>query len=215
MHAVAVGANGNFGIASGQTFAVHAGAVLAQLICAQAGVELPDVGWIRMAVPHSWGICLRSILPFQPALRLMALSGSSLVGSPPWQLAQVKPFCACMSWLNFSWLTPSGSGRRNGSPGKSFYSARWPRRPRASGSLPGPRSNNLPLLREVAINGHTCHISKGKDSDSCDPLLGAGRVIPAREMARTARAKQSTRKPRTPRTSPSMNQTFGGISLSV
>src|SRR5207302_3106456 len=38
-------------------------------------------------LPHKFGICLRSILPFQPAFRLMAFSGSSLVGSPPWQLA--------------------------------------------------------------------------------------------------------------------------------
>src|SRR5271157_2105080 len=91
----------NLRVSSREALAVHTGAVLAQLVRAQAGVELP----------HNCGICLRSILPFQPAFRLMALSGSSLVGSPPWQLVQVKPFCACMSWLNFSWVTPRGSGK--------------------------------------------------------------------------------------------------------
>ena len=101
----------NLRVSGREALAVHTGAVLAQLVGAQAGVELPNIRRIRMALPHNCGICLRSILPFHPAFRLMALSGSSLVGSPPWQLAQVRPFCACMSWLNFSWLTPSGSGK--------------------------------------------------------------------------------------------------------
>src|ERR1019366_2013651 len=48
---------------------------------------------------QSSGICLRSILPFHPAVRLIALSGSSLLASPPWHAAQVSPFWAWMFWL--------------------------------------------------------------------------------------------------------------------
>src|SRR5208282_3417213 len=74
--------------------------------------------------PHNCGICLRSILPFHPALRLIAWSGSSLAASPPWQLAQVKPFWAWMSWLNVSWVTPNGSGNAEWQSRQEFLD--WP-----------------------------------------------------------------------------------------
>ena len=83
----------NLRVSSREALAVHAGVVLVQLVGAQAGVELANIGRIRMAdVRTAAESALRSILPFHPALRLMALSGSSLVGSPPWQLVQVSPF---------------------------------------------------------------------------------------------------------------------------
>ena len=47
--AVAVGTNGDFDVASGQPLAMHAGLVLAELIGAQAGIELPHVCGIRVA----------------------------------------------------------------------------------------------------------------------------------------------------------------------
>src|SRR5712692_4178043 len=54
--------------------------------------------------PHRAGIWLRSTFPLNPAFLLMA-SRSAFVGSPPWQLAQVSPFCEWMSWANFSAVT--------------------------------------------------------------------------------------------------------------
>ncbi len=46
---MAIRAHGNLRVSSREALAVHAGAVLAELVGAQAGVELPNVGWIRMA----------------------------------------------------------------------------------------------------------------------------------------------------------------------
>src|SRR5580765_5436680 len=58
-------------------------------------------------LPQSAGIWPRSILPRNPADLLIA-SGSALVGSPPWQLAQVSPFWEWMSLANVSAVTCSG-----------------------------------------------------------------------------------------------------------
>ena len=75
MHAVAVGANRNFGITGGQTLAVYAGVVLAQLICAQARVEPPHEGWIRMATSAQ----LRDLLAIDLALPA-SLAAHGLIG---------------------------------------------------------------------------------------------------------------------------------------
>src|SRR6266567_2825068 len=42
-------AHGNLRVSGREALAVHTGAVLAQLVGAQAGIELPNIGWIRMA----------------------------------------------------------------------------------------------------------------------------------------------------------------------
>jgi hypothetical protein len=47
--AVAIGADGYLCISGGKTLAMHAGVVLIQLVCAQAGVVLLHEGWIGMA----------------------------------------------------------------------------------------------------------------------------------------------------------------------
>jgi hypothetical protein len=39
----------NLGVSSREALAVHTGVILGQLVRAQAGIELPNVGWIRMA----------------------------------------------------------------------------------------------------------------------------------------------------------------------
>src|SRR5271157_2503542 len=128
-------------------------------------------------LPHNCGICLRSILPFHPALRLMALSASSLVGSPPWQLAQVKPLGACMSWLNFSWLTPRGSGNAEWQSKHEFVVCPHPRlaesSKRPAGKSKRARPSNRMLLREIPINTHSCPVGKSKDGNSSNPALGA------------------------------------------
>ncbi len=77
VNAVTIGADRNLGVARGQALAVYAGVVLVQLIGAQAGiVTAACIAGLEWQDPHSCGICLRSILPFHPALRLIAWSGS-------------------------------------------------------------------------------------------------------------------------------------------
>ena len=47
--AMTIGAYGNVGVTSREALSMHAGVVLVQLVGAQTGVELPNIGWIRMA----------------------------------------------------------------------------------------------------------------------------------------------------------------------
>src|SRR5579883_1101128 len=59
---------------------------------------------------QSWGIAVRFGLPMNPFAFDMAMEGSSLVGSPPWQFAQPKPFWRWMSFLMSNagfWRSPS------------------------------------------------------------------------------------------------------------
>jgi len=46
---MAIRAHRDLGIATREALAVHTGVVLVQLVRAQAGVELPNVGWVGMA----------------------------------------------------------------------------------------------------------------------------------------------------------------------
>src|SRR5271167_5197898 len=57
-------ANGDLRVSSREALAVHTGAVLVQLVGAQAGVELPNIGWIRMATSAQ----LRDLLAINLAL---------------------------------------------------------------------------------------------------------------------------------------------------
>ena len=70
MHAMAIRAHGHLGVSARQALAMHAGVVLGQLIGAQAGVELPDIGRIGMATSAQ----LRDLLALDLALpaRLLA-----------------------------------------------------------------------------------------------------------------------------------------------
>src|SRR6516162_2744701 len=86
MHTVAVDAHRDLVVTLRQARTMHTGLVLGQLVRAQRWVVLAHKGGIGMATAHSSGICLRSILPRNPAALLMA-SKSALVESPPWQLA--------------------------------------------------------------------------------------------------------------------------------
>src|SRR5215470_8319712 len=72
--------------------------------------------YLRMKAPSEWqrpqksGTFLRSILPRNPAALLMA-SMSALVGSPPWQLEQVRPFWKWISLVNCCSVTWRGGSR--------------------------------------------------------------------------------------------------------
>jgi hypothetical protein len=46
---VTIRAHRNLRVSGREAFAMHAGVVLVQLVGAQAGIELPNVRWIRMA----------------------------------------------------------------------------------------------------------------------------------------------------------------------
>jgi hypothetical protein len=61
-------AHGNLHVSSRKALAVHTGAVLAQLVRAQAGVELPNIGWIRMAASAQRGDLLALDLAFPARL---------------------------------------------------------------------------------------------------------------------------------------------------
>jgi len=54
----------NLRVSGREALAVYTGAILVQLICAQAGVELPNIGWIRMATSAQ----LRNLLAINLAL---------------------------------------------------------------------------------------------------------------------------------------------------
>src|SRR5271157_5484032 len=58
----------NLRVSSREALAVHAGAVLAQLVGAQAGVELPNIGGIRMATSAQLGDLLTIDLTFPARL---------------------------------------------------------------------------------------------------------------------------------------------------
>ena len=49
MDAMAIRAHRNLRVSSREALAVDTGVILGQLVRAQAGIELPNVGWIRMA----------------------------------------------------------------------------------------------------------------------------------------------------------------------
>src|SRR5450756_947637 len=61
-------ANGNLRVSSGEALAVHTGAVLTQLVRAQAGVELPNIGGIGMATSAQLGDLLALDLAFPARL---------------------------------------------------------------------------------------------------------------------------------------------------
>ena len=63
--AMAIDADRNLGVSRRQPFAVHAGVVLVQLVGAQAGVVLPDIGRIRVAASAQ----LRHLLAIDLALQ--------------------------------------------------------------------------------------------------------------------------------------------------
>src|SRR5208337_2639428 len=65
----------NLRVSSREALAVHAGAVLAQLIRAQAGVELPNIGRIRMATSAQLWDLLAINLAFPSCLSAHGLVG--------------------------------------------------------------------------------------------------------------------------------------------
>ena len=65
----------NLRVSSREAFAVHTGVVLVQLVRAQAGIELPNIGGIRMATSAQ----LRDLLAIDLALPT-GLSAHGLVG---------------------------------------------------------------------------------------------------------------------------------------
>ena len=57
MHAMAIGAHRDFGLALREQLPVHAGLVLAQLIGAEGRIVLPHEGSVGMAAPaQSWNL---------------------------------------------------------------------------------------------------------------------------------------------------------------
>jgi len=70
-----IGADGNFGIAGGEALAVNAGVVLAQLIGAQAGIELPHVRGIGVAASAQLRDLFAIDLPFPSLLGAHGLIG--------------------------------------------------------------------------------------------------------------------------------------------
>src|SRR5579859_5260538 len=128
-------------------------------------------------LPHSWGICLRSILPFHPALRLIALSGSSAVASPPWQFTQLSPFSTWMSNFKLSALTPSGSGSAEWQSRQEFVVC--PQAEDADSTSRtkvaiGPATKFRNLFRKMSINAHTGHVHEGNQRKGADPLFRTG-----------------------------------------
>jgi hypothetical protein len=73
---MAIDAYGNLGVSSREALAVHTGVILVQLVGAQAGVVLPNVGGIRMAASAQLRNLPAIDLALPARLGLMALSGS-------------------------------------------------------------------------------------------------------------------------------------------
>src|SRR5689334_5407537 len=105
----------------------------------------------------------------------MEISGSSAPASPPWQLAQVSPFCAWISWLNFSSVTPRLSVRMEWQSRQVFLV--WARAAPANTSAAAMAMSHRQadevamLVCIVAINGHPYDVSEGQNRQRIDPFL--------------------------------------------
>src|SRR5271165_4310003 len=86
-----------------------------------------------------------------------------------------------MSWLNFSWLTPKGSGKAEWQSRQEFLVCPYPglkqtaRQPAKSNQRAWP--SKRALFRKMPIKTHTCYVSESEDGNSRNPPLGVGRLI--------------------------------------
>src|SRR5579872_5820100 len=125
----------------------------------------PGLEWQE---PHSLGTAARSILPLNPAALLMALS-SLLLGSPPWQLAQVNPFCAWMSWANCSWVTCSSPSSAEWQSTQLLGCCACATATAVVSSSTAPRL----LFRHITVRRHHSHVSHHEHRRSCNQALAA------------------------------------------
>src|SRR5437660_1879835 len=93
-----------------------------------------------------------------------------------------------MSWLNFSSVTPSSSGRMEWQSRQEFFAgacacaagACWAGHREVMHTTSNSMTAGIAariLLCEMAINCHTCYVRQGKHSNSGDPLAGARGMI--------------------------------------
>src|SRR6476646_9583275 len=131
-------------------------------------------------LPQSLGISARLIFPLKPAFLPMEISGSSLVASPPWQLAQVSPFCAWISWLNFCSVTPRLSVKIEWHSRHEFFvwacAAAASSKPAATTRRHREANKAGDLLCKVAINGHSYDVCESHNCQRIDPPSGASAV---------------------------------------
>src|SRR5262249_7179092 len=77
-----------------------------------------------------------------------------------------------MSWLNFSWVTPSSSGSTEWQSRQEFFvcACASPANNTSIASNFTFRTRQM-LLRKVTIDRHACYIRQSKNCKSCNPGL--------------------------------------------